>query len=76
MQLLDGVLVSAHIKEQIIQEREAWQASGGKKPHLAAVLVGNNPASEAYVGSKVKHCEELGLTLRYCAMKAISRSNT
>src|SRR2546423_12925047 len=60
MQLLDGVLVSAHIKEQIIQERQAWQASGGKKPHLAAILVGNNPASEAYVGSKVKHCEELG----------------
>jgi methylenetetrahydrofolate dehydrogenase (NADP+)/methenyltetrahydrofolate cyclohydrolase len=60
MQLLDGVLVSAHIKEQIKQEVIDWQAQGGKKPHLAAVLVGNNPASEAYVGSKVKHCEELG----------------
>ncbi len=60
MQILDGVLVSAHIKEQIKQEVKDWQANGGKKPHLAAVLVGNNPASEAYVGSKVKHCEELG----------------
>ncbi len=60
MQLLDGVLVSAHIKEQIKQEVTEWQAQGGKKPHLAAILVGNNPASEAYVGSKVKHCEELG----------------
>jgi methylenetetrahydrofolate dehydrogenase (NADP+) / methenyltetrahydrofolate cyclohydrolase len=60
MQLLDGVLVSGHIKEQIKQEVKDWQASGGKKPHLAAILVGNNPASEAYVGSKVKHCEELG----------------
>lgn len=60
MQLLDGVLVSAHIKEQIKQEVIDWQARGGKKPHLAAILVGNNPASEAYVGSKVKHCEELG----------------
>lgn len=60
MQLLDGVLVSAHIKEQIKQEVIDWQAQGGKKPHLAAVLVGNNPASEAYVGSKVKHCNELG----------------
>lgn len=60
MQLLDGVLVSAHIKEQIKQEVIDWQAKGGKKPHLAAILVGNNPASEAYVGSKVKHCEELG----------------
>ncbi len=60
MQILDGVLVSAHIKEQIKQEVAEWQANGGKKPHLAAILVGNNPASEAYVGSKVKHCEELG----------------
>ncbi|MCD6010304.1 MAG: Methenyltetrahydrofolate cyclohydrolase [Flavipsychrobacter sp.] len=60
MQLLDGVLVSAHIKEQIKQEVTDWQAQGGKKPHLAAILVGNNPASEAYVGSKVKHCDELG----------------
>ena len=60
MQLLDGVLVSGHIKEQIKNETLEWQASGGKKPHLAAILVGNNPASEAYVGSKVKHCEELG----------------
>ena len=60
MELLDGVLVSAHIKEQIKQEVIDWQANGGKKPHLAAILVGNNPASEAYVGSKVKHCEELG----------------
>jgi methylenetetrahydrofolate dehydrogenase (NADP+) / methenyltetrahydrofolate cyclohydrolase len=60
MQLLDGVLVSGHIKEQIKKEVIDWQAGGGKKPHLAAVLVGNNPASEAYVGSKVKHCEELG----------------
>lgn len=60
MQLLDGVLVSGHIKEQIKLERAAWEDAGGKKPHLAAILVGNNPASEAYVGSKVKHCEELG----------------
>ncbi len=60
MQILDGVLVSAHIKEQIKQEVIDFQAAGGKKPHLAAILVGNNPASEAYVGSKVKHCDELG----------------
>ena len=59
MQLLDGVLVSGHIKEQIKQEAREWEAKGGKKPHLAAVLVGNNPASEAYVSSKVKNCEEL-----------------
>ena len=70
MQILDGTLVSAHIKEQIKQEVTNWMEKGGKRPHLAAVLVGNNPASEAYVGSKVKTCEELGFDstlLRYDA---------
>ena len=60
MQILDGNLVSAHIKAQIKQEVIDWQAQGGKKPHLAAILVGNNPASEAYVGNKVRTCQELG----------------
>ena len=60
MQILDGTLVSAHFKEQIKQEVKNWLAKGGKRPHLAAILVGNNPASEAYVGSKVRTCEELG----------------
>lgn len=66
MQILDGVAVSAHIKSQLKQEVEQLKANGGKTPHLAAVLVGNNPASEAYVGSKVRTCQELGFdsTLR------------
>lgn len=60
MQILDGAAVSAHIKEEIRKDVLALQAKGGKTPHLAAVLVGNNPASESYVGSKVKTCQELG----------------
>lgn len=60
MQLLDGKAVSAHIKEQIKKETEQLKASGGKTPHLAAILVGENPASQAYVASKVKTCAELG----------------
>ncbi len=60
MQLLDGKAVSAHIKAQIKQETEELKAKTGKVPHLAAILVGNNPASETYVGSKVRTCEELG----------------
>ncbi|XZF13654.1 bifunctional 5,10-methylenetetrahydrofolate dehydrogenase/5,10-methenyltetrahydrofolate cyclohydrolase [Chitinophagaceae bacterium MMS25-I14] len=60
MQILDGLAVSAHIKEQLKQEVADIKASGGKTPHLAAILVGNNPASEAYVGNKVRTCEELG----------------
>jgi methylenetetrahydrofolate dehydrogenase (NADP+) / methenyltetrahydrofolate cyclohydrolase len=60
MQILDGIAVSANIKEQLKQEVSEIKAKGGKIPHLAAVLVGNNPASEAYVGNKVRTCEELG----------------
>jgi methylenetetrahydrofolate dehydrogenase (NADP+)/methenyltetrahydrofolate cyclohydrolase len=60
MQILDGTVVAASIKEKIKKETAEWVAKGGKTPHLAAILVGNNPASEAYVGSKVRTCEELG----------------
>lgn len=60
MQILDGLAVSNHIKEQIKKDVKALEQSGGKKPHLAAILVGNNPASEAYVGNKVRTCAELG----------------
>lgn len=60
MQILDGLAVSAHIKEQIKSEVATIKSNGAKTPHLAAILVGNNPASEAYVGNKVKTCEELG----------------
>ncbi|HTN16903.1 MAG TPA: bifunctional 5,10-methylenetetrahydrofolate dehydrogenase/5,10-methenyltetrahydrofolate cyclohydrolase [Chitinophagaceae bacterium] len=68
MQILDGQAVSAQIKEQIKNEVIALKSKGGKTPHLAALLVGNNPASEAYVGNKVRTCEELGFgstLLRY-----------
>lgn len=60
MQILDGIAVSTHIKTQLKEEVAQTIAAGGKIPHLAAILVGNNPASEAYVGNKVKTCEELG----------------
>lgn len=60
MQILDGQAVSTHIKAQIQQEVADIKSKGGKTPHLAAILVGNNPASEAYVGNKVRTCGELG----------------
>jgi methylenetetrahydrofolate dehydrogenase (NADP+)/methenyltetrahydrofolate cyclohydrolase len=60
MQILDGTAVSAHIKEQLKIEVAEMTLVNGKTPHLAAILVGNNPASEAYVGNKVRTCEELG----------------
>jgi methylenetetrahydrofolate dehydrogenase (NADP+)/methenyltetrahydrofolate cyclohydrolase len=60
MQILDGAAVSAHIKSQIKEEARELKEKHGKAPHLAAVLVGNDPASQTYVGSKVRTCEELG----------------
>ena len=54
MQLLDGKLVSAAVKEEIKQQAILHKNNGGKQPHLAAILVGNNGASETYVASKVK----------------------
>ncbi len=60
MKLLDGKVVSQHIKEEIKKEVEALVANGKRAPHLVAILVGENPASQAYVSSKVKTCAELG----------------
>jgi methylenetetrahydrofolate dehydrogenase (NADP+)/methenyltetrahydrofolate cyclohydrolase len=53
-------VVSEHIKAQIKQDVDALLAKGLRAPHLVAILVGDNPASKAYVGSKVKTCAELG----------------
>lgn len=60
MQLLDGKLVSATVKEDIKQQTQTHIKHGGKQPHLAAILVGHNGASETYVASKVKNCTEVG----------------
>src|SRR5688572_8239606 len=60
MKILDGQLVSQAIKEDLkIKVAELIQQKQ-KIPHLAAVLVGNNGASETYVGAKVRTCEEIG----------------
>lgn len=60
MQIIDGKAVSAQIKKEIAQEVEQIMASGAKRPHLAAVLVGHDGGSETYVANKVKTCEEVG----------------
>jgi methylenetetrahydrofolate dehydrogenase (NADP+) / methenyltetrahydrofolate cyclohydrolase len=60
MLLLDGKIASAATKNQIAQQTLLFKSDGHRAPHLAAILVGNNPASEAYVANKVKTCAELG----------------
>lgn len=60
MILLDGKIASQAIKEQLKTATQAIIATGKRPPHLAAILVGNDGASETYVASKVKNCEETG----------------
>lgn len=60
MLVLDGKLVSAAVKETLKAETEKIILAGNRAPHLAAILVGSNGASETYVASKVKNCEDIG----------------
>lgn len=60
MQLLDGKLLSENIKAELAAEVDQIKLKGGKIPHLAAVLIGENPASQVYVNSKIKSCEQIG----------------
>ena len=62
MELIDGKAISAQIKQEIAQEVAQIVAAGGKRPHLAAILVGHDGGSETYVANKVKACEECGFT--------------
>lgn len=60
MTLIDGKAVSEQVKQEIAAEVAEIVAGGGKRPHLAAILVGHDGGSETYVASKVKACEVCG----------------
>lgn len=60
MQLIDGKATSAVVKQEIADEVGRIAASGGNRPHLAAVLVGHDGGSETYVRNKVLACEQCG----------------
>ena len=60
MQLLDGNACSEEIRKEIKNEVEAIISTGGRPPHLTAVLVGNDGASQNYVAFKIRDCEEVG----------------
>lgn len=60
MQILDGKIVSQSVKEKVKEKVILFKKEGKKTPHLAAILVGNNGASETYVASKVKNCGDVG----------------
>ena len=56
MTIIDGKEVAAKLRKEIAAEVEAWVASGHRAPHLVAILVGNDGASQTYVGHKEKCC--------------------
>ena len=58
--IIDGKATSLKVQKEIASEVENRLISGGKRPHLAAVLIGDDPASKAYVGHKVKACNNVG----------------
>jgi methylenetetrahydrofolate dehydrogenase (NADP+) / methenyltetrahydrofolate cyclohydrolase len=60
MQILDGKLLSEQIKAELATEVDQLKLEGKKVPHLVAVLVGDNPASEVYVSNKIRSCEQTG----------------
>ena len=60
MNLIDGKKIASEIKQEIAAEVNEIIASGGKQPHLAAILVGHDGGSETYVAFKIKDCEEVG----------------
>jgi methylenetetrahydrofolate dehydrogenase (NADP+)/methenyltetrahydrofolate cyclohydrolase len=60
MLVLDGKIAAAAVKATLLEQTQALKVAGKRMPHLAAILLGNNGASETYVASKVKNCEETG----------------
>ena len=60
MQIIDGKKTASEIKAEIAEEVKKIKQAGGKIPHLAAILVGTDGASETYVNYKIKDCEEVG----------------
>ena len=69
-ELLDGKAVAAAIRAEVAQGVEELVASGGRPPGLTVVLVGDDPASQVYVGSKVRACTEVGMVSRKIARPA------
>lgn len=70
MTIIDGKKISTDIQDEIAAEVNVIKSQGGKIPHLAAVLVGNDGASETYVAAKVKACERVGFKSTLVRMPA------
>ena len=62
MILLDGKIAAQAVKADLLEQTNQLLTAGKRAPHLAAILIGNNGASETYVASKVKNCAEIGFS--------------
>lgn len=58
--IIDGKTIAQQVRSEVAEKVKARKAAGKRAPGLAVVLVGSNPASQIYVGSKRKACEEVG----------------
>lgn len=76
MTILDGKIASAAIKESLKKDVETLTNNGKRPPHLAAILIGTNGASETYVASKVKQCGEIGFQSTLVRFEADTTEDT
>jgi methylenetetrahydrofolate dehydrogenase (NADP+)/methenyltetrahydrofolate cyclohydrolase len=60
--IIDGKTIAQQVRSEVAEKVKARKAAGKRAPGLAVVLVGSNPASQIYVGSKRKACEEVGFS--------------
>lgn len=76
MTILDGKIASAAIKESLKKDVDTLTNNGKRPPHLAAILIGTNGASETYVASKVKQCGEIGFQSTLVRFEADTTEDT
>ena len=70
MKLLDGKIAAQAIKDELKLKIESLTKTGKRAPHLAAILVGEDPASHTYVNSKIKNCNAVGITSTFLKFDA------
>ena len=73
--MLDGAVVAARIKQEVQAEVETLVQTRGVQPCLAAVRVGDDPASAVYVRNKIKACEEVGIRSEHHALPAATSTD-
>ena len=73
MQLLDGTSCSQQIRQEIAETVAQIKSNGKRAPHLAAILVGNDGASQNYVAMKARDCDEVGFNSTVIRMKETIR---